>query len=139
MSDKKETAADLKVNQIQDHILDLDPNNIKIFSGNANPKLARDVAALLGQPLGEMIITRFSDGELRCAINESIRGADVFIIQPTCAPVNDTLMELLILCDAFKRASPPSVSCPSCPILVMPGRTKRCARANPSLPNWWPI
>ncbi len=105
MSEQKETAADLKVNQIHDHKLDLDPNNIKIFSGNANPKLARDVAALLGQPLGEMIITRFSDGELRCAINESIRGADVFIIQPTCAPVNETVMELLILCDAFKRAS----------------------------------
>ena len=52
-----------------------------------------------------MITTRFADGEMRCAINESIRGADVFLIQPTCAPVNDTLMELLIMCDAFKRAS----------------------------------
>ena len=105
MSEKKETAADLKVNQIQEQQLNLDPNNIKIFAGNANPQLARDVAALLEQPLGEMITTRFSDGELRCAINESIRGADVFIIQPTCAPVNETVMELLILCDAFKRAS----------------------------------
>ncbi len=82
-----------------------DPEKLKIFTGNANPKLARDVAECLAHPLGDMIITRFSDGEMRCAINESIRGADVFIIQPTCAPVNDTLMELLILCDGFKRAS----------------------------------
>jgi ribose-phosphate pyrophosphokinase len=52
-----------------------------------------------------MIVSRFADGEVRCAINESIRGADVFIVQPTCAPVNDTLMELLVMCDAFKRAS----------------------------------
>ena len=101
MSDKHE----LKVDLIHEHQLELDPNNIKIFAGNANPRLARDVADLLEQPLGEMMTTRFSDGELRCSINESIRGADVFIIQPTCAPVNETVMELLILCDAFKRAS----------------------------------
>jgi len=78
---------------------------IKIFSGNSNPRLARAISSYLDHPLGEMIVTRFSDGEMRCAINESIRGADVFIIQSTCAPVNDTLMELLIMCDAFKRAS----------------------------------
>lgn len=82
-----------------------DPDKLKIFAGNANPKLAQDVANCLSHRLGEMIITRFADGEMRCAINESIRGADVFIIQPTCAPVNETVMELLILCDAFKRAS----------------------------------
>lgn len=78
---------------------------IKIFSGGANPKLSREIASLLKTPLGSMTVTRFADGETRCAINESIRGNDVFIIQPTCAPVNDTLMELLIMCDAFKRAS----------------------------------
>jgi ribose-phosphate pyrophosphokinase len=79
--------------------------NMKIFAGNANPQLARDIARCLQQPLGDMINTRFANGEIRCAINESIRGSDVFIIQPTCAPVNDTVMELLIMCDAFKRAS----------------------------------
>lgn len=78
---------------------------IKVFTGNANRPLAQEIADCLGMPLGKMIITRFADGEMRCAINESIRGTDVFIIQPTCAPVNDTLMELLIMCDAFKRAS----------------------------------
>ena len=100
-----EHSSPLKTEQLKNGELVLDPHAIKIFGGNANPRLARDVAEIIGQPLGDMIITRCSDGELRCAINESIRGADVFIIQPTCAPVNDTLMELLILCDAFKRAS----------------------------------
>ena len=80
-------------------------HGMKIFTGNANPKLARDIAEFLKVPLGKMLITRFTDGEMRCAIDESIRGCDVFIVQPTCAPVNDTLMELLIMCDAFKRAS----------------------------------
>lgn len=95
----------LRTVQLSTGALELDPSSIKIFAGNANPKLAHDVAEIIGQPLGDMVTTRFSDGEMRCAVNESIRGADVFIIQPTCAPVNDTLMELLILCDAFKRAS----------------------------------
>jgi ribose-phosphate pyrophosphokinase len=77
----------------------------KIFSGGAHPELAQNIAGALNQPLGDIIISRFSDGEVRCAVNESIRGADVFIIQPTCAPVNETLMELLVMCDAFRRAS----------------------------------
>lgn len=97
--------SNLRIDQLRSGELELDPASIKIFSGNANPRLAHDVAGHIGFPLGEMIITRFSDGEMRCAINESIRGADVFIVQPTCAPVNDTLMELLIICDALKRAS----------------------------------
>ncbi|RYX84755.1 ribose-phosphate pyrophosphokinase [bacterium] len=99
-------AGELRTEQVRSGSLELDSSTIKIFAGNANPKLAQDIADILGQPLGDIMITRFSDGETRCAINESIRGADVFIVQPTCAPVNDTLMELLILCDAFKRASP---------------------------------
>ncbi len=92
--------------QIPSHSAPLQPTHgLKIFTGSANPKLARDIADCLGHPLGDMLITRFMDGEMRCAIDESIRGCDVFIIQPTCAPANDTLMELLIMCDAFKRAS----------------------------------
>lgn len=89
---------------MQRAITDFSPE-MKIFAGNANPRLAQDVAAFLHQPLGAISISRFSDGEVRCTVNESIRGADVFIVQPTCAPVNDSLMELLIMCDAFKRAS----------------------------------
>lgn len=77
----------------------------KIFAGNAHPQLARDIARSLGVPLGRMVSTRFANGESWCAIDESIRGADVFLVQPTCGPVNDTVMELLIMCDALRRAS----------------------------------
>ena len=80
----------LKVDQLKNGELEIEPCAIKVFAGNANPRLAHDIAQIIGQPLGEMIITRFSDGELRCAINDSIRGADVFIVQPTCAPVSSS-------------------------------------------------
>ena len=80
-------------------------DNLRIFSGNANPALACDIAGALGVPVGEVTATRFSDGEIRIQIEESARGTDVFIVQPTCSPVNDNLMELLILIDTFRRAS----------------------------------
>ncbi len=79
--------------------------SLKIFTGNANPILAQAVADELGIPLGDILVSRFSDGEVRVQIQENVRGADVFIIQPTCPPVNENLMELLIMIDAFKRAS----------------------------------
>ncbi len=79
--------------------------SLKIFTGNANPTLAQAVADELGIPLGDILVSRFSDGEVRVQIQENVRGADVFIIQPTCPPVNENLMELLIMIDAFKRAS----------------------------------
>ena len=82
-----------------------DEDTLRIFSGNANPALAADIAHHLGRPLGKIHCTRFADGEIRVKIEESARGMDVFIVQPTCAPANDTLMELLILVDAFRRAS----------------------------------
>ena len=78
---------------------------ILLFGGNANPELAERIANYLGRPLGQMICTRFSDGEVRVQVLESARGMDVFVVQPTCAPVNDNLMELLVLLDAFRRAS----------------------------------
>ena len=78
---------------------------LRIFSGTANPKLAQKIAEHLNRPLGELHISRFADGEIRVKIEESVRGMDVFIVQPTCAPANDSLMELLILVDAFRRAS----------------------------------
>lgn len=78
---------------------------MKLFSGNANPELARAIAKYLGIPVGDAKVSRFSDGEIGCVINESVRGVDVFVVQPTCAPVNDNLMELLIMIDAFRRAS----------------------------------
>ena len=76
-----------------------------IFSGNSNPPLAEEICRHLGIPLGAINLARFSDGELYCQILENVRGKDVFIIQPTCCPVNNNLMELLIMIDAFKRSS----------------------------------
>ena len=83
-----------------------DVNKFKIFCGNANPDLAREIAAYLGTTVGDAVINRFNNGEVQVMINESVRGKDVFIVQPTCGPiVNDNVMELLIMVDAFKRAS----------------------------------
>ncbi|HDZ77498.1 MAG TPA: ribose-phosphate pyrophosphokinase [Candidatus Omnitrophica bacterium] len=80
-------------------------NKIMLVSGNANPKLAKDICKFLGVKLGEVLVGRFSEGEIRVQIKENVRGKDVFIIQPTCSPVNENLMELLILIDALRRAS----------------------------------
>ncbi len=78
---------------------------MKVFSGNANPALAEEICRHLKIPLGKINLTKFSDGELYCQILENVRGKDVFLIQPTCSPVNRNLMELLIMIDAFKRSS----------------------------------
>ena len=80
-------------------------SDIKLFSGNANPELAGKIASALGSPLGRAAVSQFSDGEINVDISENVRGRDVFLIQPTCAPTNDHLMELLIMVDACKRAS----------------------------------
>ncbi|MCK5524763.1 MAG: ribose-phosphate diphosphokinase [Thiomargarita sp.] len=76
-----------------------------IFTGNANPALAKAVATHLNLPLGKAVVERFSDGEIMVEVHESVRGKDVFIIQSTCMPTNDNLMELLVLVDAMRRAS----------------------------------
>ncbi len=78
---------------------------LKLFSGNANRPLAEEIAKTLQLPLGDADVSRFSDGEVYVQINENVRGQDVFVVQPTCPPVNDHLMELLVMLDAFKRAS----------------------------------
>lgn len=79
--------------------------NIKILAGNSHPALAMQIAAALGLPLAKCSVSRFSDGEVSVSIGETVRGSDVFIIQSTCEPVNDHLMELLVMIDACKRAS----------------------------------
>jgi len=76
-----------------------------VFSGNANPRLAHAVVQHLNLPLGRAQVSRFSDGEVMVEVNENVRGKDVFVLQSTCAPTNDNLMELVIMVDAFKRAS----------------------------------
>ncbi len=85
-------------------MVDLKSKEVKIFSGNANKELAKAIADYLDLPLGEMLVTRFPDGEIRVRCLENVRGSDVFIIQPTFAPA-DNLMELLIMIDALRRAS----------------------------------
>jgi ribose-phosphate pyrophosphokinase len=80
-------------------------SDLKLFSGTANPKLAYEIAKVLGVRLGDAIVGRFPDGEIKVQLGESVRGNDVYIIQPTCPPVNDNLMELLTLVDAVRRSS----------------------------------
>ncbi|MHC8442032.1 MAG: ribose-phosphate pyrophosphokinase [Candidatus Eutrophobiaceae bacterium] len=81
------------------------PRNYKLFSGNSNPKLALAIASRLRMPLGKATVGRFSDGEIMVEIMENVRGQDIYIIQPTCAPTDQNLMELAIMSDAFRRAS----------------------------------
>ncbi|MEH7115150.1 ribose-phosphate diphosphokinase [Neobacillus niacini] len=104
----------------------LDPN-LKVFSLNSNLPLAREIAKVIGIELGKISVTRFSDGEIQINIEESIRGCDVYVIQSTSSPVNENIMELLIMIDALKRASAKTIN------LVMPyygyARQDRKARA----------
>ncbi len=76
-----------------------------VFAGNANPQLAQDIVARLNMPLGKALVGKFSDGEVMVEVMENVRGKDVFIVQPTCVPTNDNLMELLVLVDAMRRSS----------------------------------
>jgi ribose-phosphate pyrophosphokinase len=80
-------------------------NDLKIFSGRANLGLAKQICDYLGIPQGQLTVGHFPDGETQCKIEQDVRGQDIFIVQPTCPPVNDNLMELLILIESFKRAS----------------------------------
>ncbi len=79
--------------------------NLMVFSGNGNPELAQEIARYLGLPIGNALVAQFSDGEINIEIRENVRGRDVFIIQPTCAPTHKNLMELLLMVDALRRAS----------------------------------
>lgn len=86
-------------------------SRLKIFSGNANRPLAKEVADFAGIPLGDVEVFKFANDESFVKINDNVRGADVFIVQPTCYPVNDNLVELLVMIDAFKRASAQRITC----------------------------
>ena len=112
-----------------------DDKRFKIFSGSANRSLAEEVCKFVGVPLGETRLQRFSDGETHFQLLENVRGADVFLFQPTCFPVDQNLMELLIMMDALKRASAGRVT------VVIPyygyarARTAKTAPASPSPPS----
>ncbi len=83
---------------------------VSIFSGNANPSLTTEICQALEFPLGKSKVSRFSDGETFCVIQENVRGVDTYVVQPTCSPVNDSVMELLIMVDALRRASAGSIT-----------------------------
>ena len=85
-------------------------SNYKIFAANSHPELAEEISSIIGKPLGDAKVSKFSDGEISVSLGESVRGCDCFIIQSTCSPVNDNLMELLIMIDAMKRASAGRIS-----------------------------
>jgi ribose-phosphate pyrophosphokinase len=103
---------------------------LKLFSGNANIILAKEIADHLGIPLGDAFVATFSDGEINVKINENVRGGDIFVVQPTSQPVNNHLMELLIMIDAFKRASAKRITA------VMPyyGYARQDRKAQPRVP-----
>ncbi|MEM6961962.1 MAG: ribose-phosphate diphosphokinase, partial [Myxococcota bacterium] len=84
--------------------------SISIFSGNSNITLAENIADYLKIPVGRCRVSRFSDGEVFAEVQQNVRGVDVYVVQPTCAPVNDNLMELLVITDALKRASAASIT-----------------------------
>ena len=109
---------------------------IKVFTANANVPFAKGICAELGLDLGDSTVTAFADGEVSVSINESVRGCDVFVVQSTCKPVNNNLMELLIMIDAFRRASA-GASLRSFRTSAMPVRTARPRAATPSPPSWW--
>ncbi len=102
----------------------------KIFSGSAHPALAENISKYLDVSLSQSNISKFSDGEINCQISESVRGRDVFIIQPTCAPTNDNLMELLIMTDAIRRSSAKSITA----VIPYFGYARQDRKAAPRVP-----
>ena len=105
-------------------------SNIKVFGGNANPGLNQKIASHLGLPLGDCTLKRFQDGEIHLSINENIRGQDVYVIQSTCPPVNENLMELLIFIDALKRASADKITA----IVPYYGYSRQDKKSHPRTP-----
>ncbi|WP_027388926.1 ribose-phosphate diphosphokinase [Chrysiogenes arsenatis] len=105
-------------------------NDIVVISGNASRELAGMICTELGMPLGDAFVGRFSDGETRVKINENVRGRDVFVVQSTCSPVNEHLMELLIMCDALKRASANSITA----VIPYFGYARQDRKAEPRVP-----
>ncbi len=105
-------------------------SDIKIFTGNANPELAELIAVGLDCPMGHASVSKFSDGEINVDIAENVRGRDVFLIQPTCAPTNDHLMELLIMVDACKRASAGRITA----VVPYYGYARQDRKARPRVP-----
>lgn len=114
------------------------PQGIKLFTGNSNRILAKEIADVLNIPVGSAAVSNFSDGEIMVQINENVRGSDVFVIQSTCMPVNKNIMELLLMTDALRRASAARITA------VMPyyGYARQDRKAAPGYRyrrDWLPI
>ncbi|GAA7359557.1 ribose-phosphate pyrophosphokinase [Helicobacter pylori] len=105
-------------------------HGFKIFSGSAHPAFGKEVSKHLGIPLSKAVIGKFSDGEINIQISESVRGKDIFIVQPTCVPVNDNLMELLVMVDALRRSSANSITA----VLPYFGYARQDRKAAPRVP-----
>ena len=108
----------------------MDRDRLKVFCGSANPALAREICACLGIPLAQSLVSRFSDGEVRVQVLENVRGADVFVVQPTCQPVDTNLMELLLMMDALKRASARRIT----PVVSYYGYSRQDRKDRPRVP-----
>ena len=103
---------------------------IQVFTGNAHPKLAQEVCKYIEMPLGRAKVSRFSDGEVFVEIQENVRGVDTYVLQPTCAPVNDNLVEMLVMIDALKRASASSITA----VLPYYGYARQDRKSSPRTP-----
>src|SRR3990172_2994624 len=108
----------------------MDRDRLKVFTGSANPALAEEICSHLGVPLAQSLVSRFSDGEVRLQILENVRGADVFVVQPTCHPVDTHLMELLLMMDALKRASARRIT----PVISYYGYSRQDRKDRPRVP-----
>ncbi|OFV99980.1 MAG: phosphoribosylpyrophosphate synthetase [Acidobacteria bacterium RIFCSPLOWO2_02_FULL_60_20] len=108
----------------------MDRDRLKIFSGSANPPLTAEICDCLDVPLGQALITRFSDGEVRVQVLENVRGADVFVVQPTSFPVDTNIMELLLMMDALKRASARRIT----PVIPYYGYSRQDRKDRPRVP-----
>lgn len=113
--------------------------DIKIFAGNSNRVLAQEICQHLNTKLGDSEVGKFADGECYASLYESVRGSDVFVIQSTCNPVNDNLMEMLVMIDALKRASAGRNHRRDSLFRAMPARTGRPRRETRFRQSWWPI
>ena len=111
------------------------PDNLMVFTGSANPRLAQAVAHQINIPLGKAQVSRFSDGEVYVQINENVRGEDVFVVQSTSYPANDNLMELLICIDALRRASAKRITA-VLPYFGYARQDRSPGPVRPSRPSW---
>ena len=111
-------------------VVGMQQDRLKIFSGNANPELTRDICKHLGVPQAKASVRKFSDGEIYLQILENVRGADVFVVQPTCTPVDQSLVELLLMMDALRRASAKRIT----PVLPYYGYARQDRKDKPRVP-----